>query len=69
MKCVTVLFLENGGTLKPVPNYCKHQEMCNTVVDNYLHVFELTPECCKTQKCVIKQLRDVFCIWFCSQSI
>ena len=54
MKCVTVLFLENGGTLKPVPNYCKHQEMCNTVVDNYLHVFELTPECCKTQKCVIK---------------
>ena len=27
--------LENGGTLKPVSNCYKNQEMCNEAVDNY----------------------------------
>ena len=36
--------LENGGTLKSVPDCYKNQEMCNKAVDNY------HPECYKTQK-------------------
>ena len=30
--------LENGGTLKSVPDCYKNQEMCNEAVDNYSHV-------------------------------
>ena len=46
--------LENGGTLKSIPDCYKNQEMCNKAVDNYPHALEFVPECCKTQKCVIK---------------
>ena len=28
--------LENGETLKPVPNWYKTQGMCNKAVDNYM---------------------------------
>ena len=42
--------LENGGTLKCVPDCYKSQEICNKVVDNYPHALEFDPECYKTQK-------------------
>ena len=42
--------LENGGTLKSVPECCKNQEVCNKAVDNYPHALESILECCKTQK-------------------
>ena len=29
------LYLENGGTLKSVPDCCKNQKRCNKAVDNY----------------------------------
>ena len=38
--------LQNGGTLKFVPNY----KMCNKAVDNYSHELELVSERYKTQK-------------------
>ena len=47
--------LENGGTLKSVPDCYKNQEMCKAD-DNYPHVLEFVPECYKTKKCVIKLL-------------
>ena len=28
-------YLENGGTLKSVPDCCKNQKRCNKAVDNY----------------------------------
>ena len=37
--------LENGGTLKSVPDCYKNQEMCNKAVDNYPHVLEFVPKC------------------------
>ena len=40
--------LENGGTLKSVPDCYKNQEICNKAVDNYL--LEFVPECHETQK-------------------
>ena len=42
--------LENGGTLKPVSDCYKNQQMCGEAVDNYSHVLEFVPECYKTQK-------------------
>ena len=46
------IILENGGTLKYVPDCCKNQEMCNKAVANYPHALECVPECYKTQnKC------------------
>ena len=41
--------LENGGTLKSVPDHYKNQEMCNKAVDNYSRVLEFVPEYCKTR--------------------
>ena len=48
--------LENGGTLKSIPDCYKNQEMYNKEVDNYLHALEFIPECYKTQQCVMKLL-------------
>ena len=48
------VILENGETLKSVPDCYKNQEMCNKAVDNYPHAWEFVPKCYKTQKCVIK---------------
>ena len=42
--------LENGGTLKLVPDCYKNQEMCTKTVENYPHVLEFFSECYKTQK-------------------
>ena len=42
--------LENGGTLKSVPDCYKSREMCNEAVDNYSYALEFVPECYKTQK-------------------
>ena len=39
--------LENGGTLKSIPDCYKNQEMCNKAVDNYPHALEFVPECSK----------------------
>ena len=43
---------ENGGTLKPVPDSYKYQEMCNKAAYNYPHALEFVSECFMT--------RDVF---------
>ena len=32
--------LENGGTLKSVPNCYKNHEMCNKAADSYSHALE-----------------------------
>ena len=42
--------LENGGTLKSVPDRYKNQEMYNNAVDNYPHALEFVPECFMTQE-------------------
>ena len=42
--------LENGGTLKPVRDCNKNQEICNKSVYNYLYVLEFVVECYKTQE-------------------
>ena len=42
--------LENGGTLKSVPNLHKSQEISNKAVDNYSHTVEVLPKCYKTQE-------------------
>ena len=42
--------LENGGTLKSVPDCYKNQEMCNKAVDNHPHALEFVPQCYKTQR-------------------
>ena len=41
--------LENGGTLKAVPDCYKNQEMWNKAVDNYPHALEFVLKCYKTQ--------------------
>ena len=42
--------LENGGTLKSVPDCYKNHEMCNKEVDNYSHALEFVFECYKSQR-------------------
>ena len=42
--------LENGWTLKSVPDCYKNQWMGNKTVDNYLHALEFVPESWKTPK-------------------
>ena len=37
--------LENGGTIKSVPDCYRNKKMCNKAVDNYPHVLEFVPEC------------------------
>ena len=37
--------LENGGTLKPVPDCYKNQERYNQAVENYPHALEFVPQC------------------------
>ena len=37
--------LENGATLKSVPDCYKNQELCNKRIDNYPHALEFVPEC------------------------
>ena len=42
--------LENGRTLKSVPECYKNQEICNKAIDNYPHALEFVPENFMTQK-------------------
>ena len=42
--------LENGETLKSVPDCYKNQEMCNKAVDNYPHALQCVPACYMTHK-------------------
>ena len=42
--------LENGGTLKSIPDCYKNQGMPSKAVYNYPHALEFVTECCKTQK-------------------
>ena len=44
------VILENGGTLKSVPDCYKNQEMCNKAVDNYPNSLEVVPESYKIPK-------------------
>ena len=37
--------LENGGTLKSVPDCYKNQEMCKKATGNYSHALEFIPDC------------------------
>ena len=58
--------LENGGTLKSVPECYKNQEVCNKAVDNYPHALESILECCKTQKmwsCWYLSFYNEICTW------
>ena len=48
--------LENGGTLKSVPDRYKNQEMCHKAVDNYPHVLNFVLEYYQMQKFVMKLL-------------
>ena len=48
------VILENGGTLKSVPDCYKNQKMCNQTIDNYHHALEFVSECYKTQKFMMK---------------
>ena len=43
------VILENGGTLKSVPDCYKNQEVCNKAVVNYPRALEFVSECYKTQ--------------------
>ena len=36
-------FIENGGTLKFLPESCKNQKMCNQAVDNYADGLNYVP--------------------------
>ena len=45
-KCV----IENGGTLKCVPDCYKNLKMWNKTVDKYTHILEFVLDCYKTQK-------------------
>ena len=42
--------LENGGTLKSVPDCYKNKKMCDKAVDNYPHALEFVPDCYMTQE-------------------
>ena len=44
-------YLENGGTLKSVPDCYKNQEMCNKAIDHYPHALVFVPEYYNTQMC------------------
>ena len=46
--------LHNGGTLKPIPDCYKNQEVYNKAVDNYSYALEFVPECYETQKMFLK---------------
>ena len=48
-ECVVNL-LENGGTLKSVPDCYKNQKMCDKAVDNYPHALDFVPDCYVTQE-------------------
>ena len=37
--------LENGRTLKFVPNNYKNQKLCNQAIDNYVDALEYVPNC------------------------
>ena len=36
--------LENGGPLESIPDWYKTQEICDKVVDNYVHALEFVPD-------------------------
>ena len=40
--------LENGGTLKSVPDCYKSQQMCDKAADNYHHALKFVPNCYMT---------------------
>ena len=48
------VILENGGMLLFIPHCYNFQAMYNKAVDSYGHALEYVPDCCKTQKNVIK---------------
>ena len=56
-------------TLEFVPECYKTQKTSEKSVSTYPSTIKFVPECIMTQKKVIKQLIDVFCIWFYSWSI
>ena len=55
--------LENGGTLKSLPDCCKSQEMCNKAVDNYPHALEFVPECLITREMCDKAVNRCFSVF------
>ena len=44
------VILENGGTLKPVPDCYKNLKTCNETVDNYAYALELVLDFYKAQR-------------------
>ena len=51
--------LENGGTLKGIPDCYKNQERCKAV-DNYPHALKCVPECFVTQEMCNKAVNSYF---------
>ena len=52
--------LENGGTLKFVPDCYKIQQLWDKHVDNYPHALEFFPECYRTQEMSYKEFHRCF---------
>ena len=50
--------------LKFVLNYYMTQKMCDKAVNTYSSKLNMLLIAIRLKKCVIKQLIDVFCIWF-----
>ena len=42
--------LENDGTLEPLFDCYKNQQMCDKAVDSYPHALKFVPDSYKTQK-------------------
>ena len=53
--------LENGRTLKSVPDSRKNQQMCYKAVDNYPHGLGFVSDCYKTKEVCDKAVN--FFIW------
>ena len=65
--CVKAI-LENGGTLKSVPDYLKDEEMCDKTAINYPNTLECLPECNETQNMCDKAVKylsfyNKICSW------
>ena len=54
------MILENGETIKSVPDYYKNQEMCNKAVDNYLYALKFVSEYFMTQEMCDKAVGNLY---------
>ena len=52
--------LENGRTLKSVPDSCKNKKISNKAGDNYFHALEFVSDCYKIQEKCNKAVNTSF---------